>query len=157
MGRLHGAIAWPLTELLNKDHFHWSVMRLKMLSISSKYTMTLPFWLPDFSKSLAVETNTSSTRMREVLLIRKTSFLFHPTAVSKSPIKICLWKTVYGNCDVSAKTGTLSSWSAFYHKNRSEELEILCWLKGYWGGSIWMNFQISRFWLWSTVQTGNFK
>ena len=57
-------IALPLTDLLKKDHFHWSDEAENAFN-QLKNTMTLPFWLPDFSTPFTVETN---TRVREVLL-----------------------------------------------------------------------------------------
>jgi len=51
-------------------------------------------------------------------------FLISANSYLQGPNKICSWKRLDGHCDGSVEMETLSSWSAFYHQIRLEELEI---------------------------------
>ena len=78
----YGSIAWPLTQLLRKDNFHWG-LEAESTFQSLKVAMTqLPVLaLPNFSKPFIVETCTSSMGIGAVLLQDQRSNAFFSQAL----------------------------------------------------------------------------
>ena len=89
----YGSIAWPLTELLKKDNFHWgpkAETAFQALKIAMNYIQVLA--LPDFSKKFIIETDASRIGICAVLLQDQ-----HPLTFFSQPLPpSAQLKSIYG-------------------------------------------------------------
>ena len=81
----YGSIAWPLTELLRKDNFHWEPkVEAAFAALKQAMTQILVLALPKFSRTFIVGTDASGTSIGAVLMQDQRPLAFFSQALPHS-------------------------------------------------------------------------
>ena len=81
----YGSIAWPVTELLRKDNFHWEPkVEAAFAALKQAMTQILVLALPKFSKTFIVGTDASGTSIGAVLMQDQRPLAFFSQALPHS-------------------------------------------------------------------------
>ena len=110
----YDSIAWPLTELLKKDSFHWGLNAdATFQALKTVVSNVLVLALPDFSCPFVVETDASGVGIGVVLLQEERPLAFFSQALSPN----ARLKSVYER-ELMAVVHAIQKWRHYLLRRR---------------------------------------
>ena len=88
--RNYNSLAWPLTQQLKKEVFHWNAEADQAFQMLKNTMTSLPILaLPDFSKEFVIETDASSLGLGVVLMQEGQPVAFLPKTQPYNLHQVC--------------------------------------------------------------------
>ena len=121
----YGAIAAPMTTLLKKDSFQWSLQAaLAFQTLKQAISQPPVLALPNFTKPFVIECDASRVGLGAVLMQNQRPLAFHSQALKRKSLLLSTYERELLACHCYQEVETLPGRNAFYYQDRSAKFEV---------------------------------